>query len=32
MAGFEVRIKDRVLMLRDEDGIPYWCGWRKRKI
>jgi hypothetical protein len=32
MAAFEVRIKDRVLMLRDVDGIPYWCGWRKRKI
>jgi hypothetical protein len=32
MAAFEVRMKERVLMLRDEDGIPYWCGWRKRKI
>jgi len=32
IAAFEVILKDRVLMLRDEDGIPYWCGWRKRKI
>ena len=34
MAAFEVRTtaNDRVLMLRDADGIPYWCGWRKRKL
>ncbi len=32
IAAFEVRTSDRVLLLRDEDGIPYWCGWRKRKI
>lgn len=32
MAAFEIRVKERVLMLRDQDGIPYWCGWRKRKI
>jgi hypothetical protein len=32
MAAFEVRVGERVLMLRDEDGIPYWCGWRKRKL
>jgi hypothetical protein len=31
-AAFEVRTKDRILLLRDEDGIPYWCGWRKRKM
>ncbi|MBN1130150.1 MAG: hypothetical protein JXA71_14255 [Chitinispirillaceae bacterium] len=32
MAAFEVRYKDKVLLLRDEDGIPYWSAWRKRKI
>ena len=32
MAAFEVRTPDRVLFLRDEDNVPYWCGWRKRKI
>jgi uncharacterized protein (DUF779 family) len=32
MAALEVRSKERVLMLRDVDGIPYWCGWRKRKM
>jgi hypothetical protein len=32
MAAFEVRYKDKVLLLRDEDGIPYWRAWRKRKI
>jgi hypothetical protein len=32
MAGYQVRTSDRVLMLRDDDGIPYWCGWRKRKL
>ncbi len=26
----EVRGKDRILYLRDEDGIPYWCAWRKK--
>jgi hypothetical protein len=32
MAAFEVRTPSRVLLLRDEDNVPYWCGWRKRKI
>lgn len=33
VAAFEVRTREKVLMLRDsEDGIPYWCGWRKRKL
>ena len=32
IAAFEVRTADRVLLLRDEDNIPYWCGWRKRKV
>jgi hypothetical protein len=32
IAAFEVRTPDRVLLLRDEDNVPYWCGWRKRKI
>ena len=32
IAAFEVLTSDRVLMLRDEDGVPYWCGWRKRKV
>jgi len=31
IAAFEVRTSDRVLLLRDEDNVPYWCGWRKRK-
>ncbi|MBN2035170.1 MAG: hypothetical protein JW768_00375 [Chitinispirillaceae bacterium] len=31
VAAFEVRYKDKVLLLRDEDGIPYWSAWRKRK-
>jgi len=26
----EVESKDRILYLRDEDGIPYWCAWRKK--
>ena len=26
----ELRIKDRILYLRDNDGIPYWCIWRKK--
>jgi hypothetical protein len=26
----EVRYKDRVLILRDQDGYPYWCAWRKQ--
>jgi hypothetical protein len=32
IAAFEVRYKDKVLLLRDEDGIPYWSAWRKRKL
>jgi hypothetical protein len=32
MAAFEVRTRSKVLLLRDEDNVPYWCGWRKRKI
>jgi hypothetical protein len=32
MAAFEVRYKDKVLLLRDEDGIPYWSAWRKKKF
>ncbi len=36
VAAFEVRPSgsansDKILLLRDEDGVPYWCGWRKRK-
>ena len=22
--------RDRVLLLRDKDGIPYWCAWRPK--
>jgi hypothetical protein len=29
MASTLVR-RDRVLLMRDRDGIPYWCGWRPR--
>jgi hypothetical protein len=29
MASKLVR-RDRVLLLRDDDGIPYWCGWRPK--
>ena len=29
MASKLVR-RDKVLLLRDEDGIPYWCGWRPK--
>jgi hypothetical protein len=29
MASTLVR-RDRILMLRDKDGIPYWCAWRPR--
>lgn len=25
----QITKKDRMLMLRDEDGVPYWCAWRK---
>jgi hypothetical protein len=32
MAAFEVRTPEKVLLLRDQDNVPYWCGWRKRKI
>jgi hypothetical protein len=28
----EVRRGDRVLQLRDEDGLPYWCSWRIKKL
>ncbi len=27
----EVKKGDEVLKLRDENGIPYWAGWRKNK-
>ena len=26
----ELKYKDKVLVLRDEDGIPSWCIWRKK--
>ena len=29
MASMLVR-KDKMLILRDNDGIPYWCAWRPR--
>jgi hypothetical protein len=32
IAAFELRTSDRVLLLRDDDNVPYWCGWRKRKM
>jgi hypothetical protein len=37
IAAFEVRPtgsqnSDKVLLLRDQDGVPYWSGWRKRKL
>jgi hypothetical protein len=32
IAAFEVRTPEKVLLLRDQDNVPYWCGWRKRKI
>jgi hypothetical protein len=25
----QVKKKDRILFLRDDDGIPSWCAWRK---
>lgn len=25
----EVKRKEHTLFLRDKDGIPYWCSWRK---
>jgi hypothetical protein len=33
MAAFQVtRTGDsKILMLRDDDDFPYWCGWRKKK-
>ncbi|HEX9667671.1 MAG TPA: DNA-binding protein [Thermodesulfobacteriota bacterium] len=27
----EVKKGDELLKLRDENGIPYWAGWRKNK-
>jgi hypothetical protein len=27
----EVRKGDEILKLRDENGTPYWAGWRKNK-
>jgi hypothetical protein len=27
----EVKKGDRVLKLRDENGVPMWAGWRKRQ-
>ena len=33
MAAFEITYKNsKVLLLRDEDGIPYWSAWRKKKF
>ncbi|MBN1308774.1 MAG: hypothetical protein JXA18_12695 [Chitinispirillaceae bacterium] len=29
MASTLVR-RDRVLLLRDKEGIPYWCAWRPK--
>ena len=29
MATVLVR-KNKVLLLRDKDGVPYWCGWREK--
>lgn len=29
MATYLVR-KDKILLLRDKDGIPYWCAWRPK--
>jgi hypothetical protein len=29
MASTLVR-RDRALLLRDKDGIPYWCAWRPK--
>lgn len=26
----EVKKGDEVLKLRDENGMPYWAGWRKK--
>lgn len=26
----DVKCKDRILKLRDELGVPYWCMWRKK--
>ena len=33
MAAFEVTrtSSDKILLLRDQDGIPNWCSWRKKK-
>jgi hypothetical protein len=33
MAAFEIyRTGDsKILLLRDQDDVPYWCGWRKKK-
>ena len=33
MAAFEITYKNsKVLLLRDEDGIPFWSAWRKKKF
>jgi hypothetical protein len=33
MAAFTITYKNsKVLLLRDEDGIPYWRAWRKKKF
>jgi hypothetical protein len=31
-ATFYLKTPDRELDLRDVDGLPYWCGWRKIKL
>ena len=28
--AIEIKSKDRILRLRDNDGIPFWCAWRRR--
>ncbi len=29
MAATLIR-REKVLLLRDKDGVPYWCGWRPK--
>lgn len=31
-AAFQVQTPDRIMILRDQDGHPYWCGWRLPSI